>query len=471
MAIKRLPINEGMIKAVDDVGLVTHGAAMTDVYVDELGNINRRPGLVELCDLGTAEGIDGLYWWGKQSMAIAVSNAKTWKITAAVGTFAEITGATHAKNVRVTFADFGTALYSANGAKIKKITTTTVADLTDADAPTTVTHVDALDRYLLANQTGTGIMWWSDVNAPEVWTGQYAEAEALPDDLKSLLVSNMEINLLGGQSLEIMHDDGSSPFTRLGQGFVQSGTSAPYSFAYSKTQDVLIWLSESRQVVMQQGRTPVPVSLTMSKYIAGFATITDAIGDCVELIGRPYYILRFPTEGKCLVLDFTSKNWYEWMNWNVGTSSYDNFRGICHAYSPDWNLNLVGDKNNGKVYKFSASTYTDNAATMRSLVRTGHYNHGTEAKRKFSNALYFRLKRTSVVTDDATPDLLVRWCDNGGTSWTDYATVSLQQVANTEFRAKLTRLGSYYSRQWEFVLSDAYPLCLVSLEEDVDMEG
>jgi hypothetical protein len=281
----------------------------------------------------------------------------------------------------------------------------------------------------------------------------------------------MEVNVLGAQSLEIWHDDGTSPFARLGQGFVQSGTAAPYSFAYSQTQDVLIWLSENRQVVMQQGRTPVPVSLTMSKYIAGFTTITDAIGDCVEILGRPYYILRFPTETKCLVFDFTSKNWYEWMNWNSGTAVYDGFRGACHCYSPAWNLNLVGDRANGKIYKFSNSTYTDNALILRSLVRTGHYNHGTEAKRKFSNALYFRLKRTSVVTDDATPDLMVRYCDNGGTAWTDFATVSLQQVGNTEFRAKLTRLGSYYSRQWEFVLSDAYPLCLVSVEEDVDMEG
>ena len=470
MPLVKLPINAGMIKAVDEVGLATHGAAMADVFIDELGSINRRPGLVEVCDLGTSAAVDGLYWWGKQGVLIAVSDGKTFQVTASDGTNAEITGDTHSAGTRVTFADFGSALYSANGLKIKKITTAAVADLTDADAPVTVTHVAALDRYLLANEVGTGLFWWSDVNAPEAWSGNYAEAEAIPDDLKALLVSNLEISLLGSQSLEIYGDDGSSPFSRFNQGFVQSGTVAPYSFSYSASQGVLLWLSENRQAVMQQGRTPVPLSVTMSKYIAGFAAVTDALGDCVELLGRPYYVLQFPTDGKCLVFDFTAKNWYEWGYWDSGTSSYDAFRGNCFAYSPAWNMTLVGDRANGKIYKFSDSTYTDNTGILRSMVRTGHYNHDTEAARKFCNALYFRLKRTNVVAVDATPDLMVKWRDNGKTAWSSEQSVSLQQVGNTEFRGKLTRLGSYYSRQWEFALSDEYPLCLVSVEEDVEIE-
>jgi hypothetical protein len=76
-----------------------------------------------------------------------------------------------------------------------------------------------------------------------------------------------------------------------------------------------------------------------------------------------------------------------------------------------------------------------------------------------------------VVSVDATPDLIVRYRDNGATTWKSDRTITLQQVGDTEFRGKLTRLGSYYSRQWEFRLSDPYPLCFVSLEEDVDIEG
>jgi len=104
------------------------------------------------------------------------------------------------------------------------------------------------------------------------------------------------------------------------------------------------------------------------------------------------------------------------------------------------------------------------------MVRTAHYNWGTESKRKFCNALYFRVKRTQVVTEDATPDLMVKYRDNGSTSWKNEHTVTLQQVGDTEFIGKVFRLGSYYSRQWQFTLSDSYPLCLVSVEEDFDIE-
>jgi hypothetical protein len=460
-----------MVVAVDEVGLVTHGASMVDVYVDELGNINRRPGLVEFCDLGTSAKVDGLHWWENQSRLLAVSNGKTYQITDNAGTFAEITGSTHAVGTRATFCDFSDDVYSANGGKIKNITTATVADLTDADAPTDVTHVAFLDRYLIGNDGGTGNFYYSDVNAPTAWSGYYNEAEASPDRLVAIIVANREINALGKKSLEIFYNDGTSPFSRLAQGFIQRGTVAPYSFAFCVSQNALCWLDEYRQVVAAAGRTPLPLSLTMTKYIQSFSTVDDAQGDYVELSGKPYYVLRFPTEQKTLVFDFTAKNWYEWGCWNSGTASYDAFRGNCYAYSPAWNLTLVGDRANGKIYKFSDTTYTDNLGTLRSLVRTAQYNHGSEATRKASNGLYMRIKRTNVVTEDTTPDLMIRWRDNGVTTWTDYESITLQQIGNTEFRAFTTRLGSYYSRQWEFILSDAFPLCLVSAEEDVEVIG
>ena len=471
MPLVKLPINTGMVAAVDEISLVTHGAVMTDVYVDELGNINRRPGLVEFCDLGTSAKVDGLHWWQNQSRVLAISNGNTYELTDSAGTFAEIAGDNHAAGVRTTFADHGDDCYSANGGSIKKITTAAVANLADADAPTDVTHVAFLDRYILGNDGGTGNFYSSDVNAPTAWSGYYNEAEGSPDRLLALIVANREINALGSKSLEIFYNDGTSPFSRLAQGYIQRGTIAPYSFAFCVSQNALCWLDEYRQVVIASGRTPVPLSLTMTKYIQGFTTVTDAIGDYVEMNGRPYYVLHFPTEQKTIAFDFTAKNWYQWGNWNSGTASYDAFRGNCYAYCPDWNLTLVGDRANGKIYKFSDTTYTDNAGTLRSLVRTAHYNHGSEATRKSCNGLYLRLKRTNVVSEDTTPDLMIRWRDNGSTVWTDYQSLTLQQIGNTEFRAFMTRLGSYYTRQWEFILSDAFPLCIVSAEEDVEAVG
>jgi hypothetical protein len=294
--------------------------------------------------------------------------------------------------------------------------------------------------------------------------------EAQFDLLQAVAVSDLELFLVGQKTLEVWFNDGATPFARTSQGFVQRGTIAPYSFTYCAADASFYWLDNNRHVVKLQGRTPVPVALTMTKYLQEFSTVTDATGDYLEITGRPYYVLSFPTEGKCLALDLTRGAWCRWGYWNSSTATHDRFRGNCFCLAPGWNFALVGDRANGKIYKFGATAYDDDGDDLVSLLRTAHYNHGTEAKRKYCNGLYVRLKRTNVVTLDETPDLIVRYRDNGATPWKSDRTITLQQVGKTEFRGKLTRLGSYYSRQWEFSLSDPYPLCLVSVEEDVDIE-
>lgn len=474
MALVKLDIAADIVKAVDEVGLTAHGAEMIDVIIDELGNINRRPGIVTLADLGTSAAIDGLFWWEAQDYVLAVSAGRLFKITDTAGTVTEITITAGAfeSGSRVSFADYGTAVYAANGGKIFKIVHGgNTIFMADADAPTAVKTVAFLDQRLLANEVGSRKCHYSNVNAPDTWDANYISKEAQPDNLKALAVKNLELYLLGEKTLEPWVTDASTDFRRLDQGFTERGTVADATFRYCDADSTFYWLDNNRHVVKLSGRTAIPVSLTMTKFIQGFSTVTDATGDYLEIGGRPYYILSFPTEGYCLVYDFTKASWYRWGYWNSGTSAHDRFRGNCFCLAPAWNYVLAGDRANGKVYRFSPTAYDDAEDDLVSLIRTAHYNHGSEAVRKFSHALYFRLKRTSVVADDATPDLLVRYRDNGSTVWSSEITVSLQQVGNTEFRGRLSRLGSYYSRQWEFVLSDAYPLCLVSVEEDVEADN
>ena len=466
----RLPIHEGMNKAVDDIGLSNQGADMVNVYVDELMNINTWPGYEEFCDTGESASVDGGFWWENQSRAIVVCNGKTFQITDSNGTIAEISGDTFETGTRVKFADFGTHLYAANGANINQISTSAVAALADVDAPTAVTHVAILDRYLIGNEYGSGNFHWSDVNAPTTWTANYSEAEANPDNIVALDAQQLNLFLLGKKTLEKFYDDPDIQFTRLYQGVVQSGTVAPYSFIWCEAMKSFCWLDESRRVVQMISGVPQIISLSINKYIQGFSTVSDAIGDYVELVGRPYYVLTFPTQGEVLAFDFISKNWYRLGSWNAGTASYDRYRGNCYWLCPGWNLTLMGDRANGKIYKLDSTIYDEDSSILRTLIQTGHYNHGTEASLKYCNGIYVRLKRTSAVSLDGTPDLFVRYRDDGNTTWTTARSLDMHGASNTEFLAFTTRLGSYRSRQWQFYSTDAYPLCIASVEEDVDIE-
>jgi hypothetical protein len=463
----KLPINAGANLDIDEVGLVTDGAKMIDTFVDIRGNINRRPGLEDLVDLGTDQPLTACIGGIRQEWCIAISDGEIYKITASDGTNAQITGDSLESGTRVTFGDYGTALYAANGAQIVKIPTTGAAEYaTDGDAPTTVTHLAVLDKYLCGNETGTERLWFTVVAQPDNWDSDWVDAEGRTDLLKSVLVNGLELNLMGTKTLEVFRNDGSTPFVRELQGLVNSGTVAPYSFTNCDGQPY--WIDQNRNAVRLNGRTPELLSLTMNKYIQGFSDVDDAIGDFVIASGRPNWVVQFPTENKTIVYDIIGNYWVEWGLWDSGAAEYNRFTGNCFAVCPAWNKTLVGDKATGKIYVFSDSAYDDAGTTLRTLVRTASIDHDTIGIKKFSNRLVFRLKRSNVVSEASNVTMTVRYRDNGSTTWKTERTVTLSKVGDTAYRGTLTRMGSYYSRQYEFILSDDTPLVLVYVEEDFD---
>ena len=474
MPIKDIPINVGLNKEVDEVGLRTNNAAMQDVYVDDLGGVNRRPGLTELCDLGTSAGVDGIFWWKTQSVVLAVSNGRLFKITANDGTFSEISfdsGQFAVTEARVSFADFDTAIYAANGSEVYKIPSTgNAAPLADVDAPTGISHVAFLDRYLLMLQVDTRKIWFSAVGDPDTHEGDYFSKDAQFDELKSLAVANLEAYLLGEATMEVWYNDGSTPFSRLGQGFVQSGTISPHSLAYCDVVSTFVWLDNERKVVMLKGRTPAVLSGSMNAYINGFSTVSDAQGDSVVINGRPYYILSFKTEDKTLVWDFVKEQWYEWGYWNSISAEYERWRGNCYCLCPAWNFSLVGDKSNGKIYKVDPEYFTDAGDTIRMLCQTGHIDREAPGTSKKCKSISVRLKRTQVSEGVAAVQIVVQYRDNGQSTWKTEKTITLSsQTADTAFTARIHQLGKYDTRQWRFIYTDPNVGCsLVQVQEDFD---
>jgi hypothetical protein len=464
MPIELIPLTPPSMHS-EELGLKGYSAMIIDGYLDENGNLLRRPGLTEFCDLATGAAVDALYWWQDQEECIAISDGEVYRITTIDGTFTQITAGSgdFEKGARATFADMGTIIFAANGGKIIGIPVSggNTDTLTDTDAPTSVTHVTVLDRYLIANEKDTGNFHWSTVNAPLTWPAEQAEAEARKDDLVAMAMADLELYLMGKNSLEIWHDDGVTPFTRLYQGFIDSGTIAPYSF--TRCQNTWFWLDLHRNVVSLNGRRAQPVSTAIGKYMDGLSQVTDCLGDFIIFNGRPFYILQFKTARKTFALDLSTGYWYIWGYWHDG--EHLEWRGNCAAICPAWNTTLIGDHSNGKVYKLDSTNYQDDGNTLKTLVRTNHINRGTESIRKSCHKLTFRLKRSDVSETTGTKNIILRYRDNGSTTWTGERAVAIGKMGDTEFRAETHMLGSYYSRQWEFYIVDNAALTLVSVEE------
>lgn len=471
MPILPIPINYGPNKDIEEIGLSTHGAAAVDVYFDSNGNVARRPALVELCDFSVAAGIDGLYWWDRQEKVVSICNGRVFEITASDGTNAEITGGTSdfQAGAKVYWGDFGTSLYGANGGSITKLTSAGVLSVTGGSAPTAVDQIAVIDDTLLALENNTQRMHYSDTSDPDTFSGNWVSAIGDPDLLKAIGVGSSIIELIGTKLWEGWRNDGSTPFIKEDQYTINRGIAAPNSHVF--IEDRWYLLDAERKVIRLNGRSPEVLSLTMNKYIQDFETVSDAIGGYTSFSGRPQYILSFPTEGKTLAYDIYNGIWSEMGKWNSTSSEYDQFKGQVFCFATKWNLALVGDRSTGKIYKFSTTDYTDNGDTLRSMIRTPHIHWDHPELWKRSSRLDFYLKKSSVAQDSDSAELIVKWRDEGRTTWDGEMTVPLGQVGRTDFHGYLSPMGQYKTRQYEFAISDDSPLVLSRVMETFRVKG
>lgn len=470
-----IPIEYGLNKAVEEVGLSSSSAALYECIVDNIdGNVvvSRRPGLKSFADTGESASIDGMLWWPSQEKMVVVCNGKVFTIDDSSGNLTTLTGTYFAAGERAILDDFGTAIYGADTNNINKITTTTVTQLADGDAPTSVSHVAFIDQYLLANEIGTKKCHRSDVGTPDTWTSNWFSSEAKNDNLKAIGVENLYVYLLGDKTLEVWEDTGADdPFSRVSGGYIPSGTIAPYSFIYCYAPaNTWVWLDQNKSLVALNGVATTIISPSMDRYLQQEdVVLTDAIGDYFRVLGHAFYALHMPTQNETLVLDMTSGLWGHWGSWNSSTASYDRWKGNCVCLAPTWGKVLVGDRSTGKVYSLDQETYQDAGNTIRMLIRTGHIDRGDIFARKVCSRVDFRCKKTAP-GGGSTITMVVKYRDNGETTWSNEKTVTLSaESGELYYHGSLRRLGMYNTRQWEFYITDNAPVAMLPPIEDYEV--
>jgi hypothetical protein len=467
-----IPINSKPYQNVEEFTLDTFSDELYDGFIDELGNSNKRPGLQDFSNPGTFGEIDGLYWWETQAMLIIVSSGSVFKVTLTTGATTDITGDKLETSGRVSFADNGTTLVMANGGRMVTTDgTTATAYIADGDAPTTVTHVAFLDSWLLANKTGTAKFFYADfLAAPTTWLATSVfTAESHPDNLLSLYVTKRTIILGGTESTEFWYNDGVSPFSRIQGTTTARGVIASYATAFAN--ETGYFLDDRRRLVRLDGTTPVILSTPFDKTIQNFTTVTDVLMDYVTVLGRHFLLIAFPTENRTLVYDIQGDYWCEWSNWNASSNKRNRFSGNSYVYARAWNKHLFGQVNNSEVYEMLNTVYQDDGVDIHFTKTTGNIDHGDPSKRKRSYRLTMKLK-TGVglgAGGNTEPFLLVRWKDNNENEWSNWRYVSLKISGKTRAIVTINNLGSYYTRKWQFKMTENIPFTIGKAYEEVDI--
>lgn len=371
----------------------------------------------------------------------------------------------------VSMADNGQHLVMVDGAYGYRLTLAdnTFATLTAAEW-SQATHVAFHDGYFVINQAATGQFVITELYGTTIDPLDFATAEGSPDDTVSLLVDHRELWLFGEETTEVWYNSGAAdfPFARLDGAFIEQGCAAAFSPA--KMDNAVYWLSRDRNghghVMRAQGYQPQIVSTRSVEHaIQGYSTIADARGYTYQQDGHSFYVLTFPAADATWVYDASTQLWHERAYWDGVEHRH---RGECYAFA--FGKNLVLDHSNGRIYELDLDAYTDDGTTIRALRRTQH-QHAQGAR------LFWSLLQVDAETgvglvsgQGSDPQIMLRWSDDGGRTWSSEHWRSLGKIGEYRTRAIWRRLGQSRDRVYELVITDPVKRVLVDAWADVEAQ-
>ena len=322
----------------------------------------RAPGLRRVTTVGTGP-IRGM--WDLGAYLYVVSGSKFYKLDANYNA-TEI--GTVAQYGPVSMSDNGAQIFIAANPEgyIYNTNTGVFQQITDPDFPGAVT-VGFLDGYFVFNEPNSQKVWVTALyDGLSVDALEFASAEGSPDRLVGLIVSNLEVWLLGANSVEVWYDAGllDFPLQRIQGAFNELGCVAPYSLA--KMDNSVFWLGRDARgygiVYKSNGYVGQRISTHAVEWkIQQYADLSDAIAYTYQQDGHSFYVLIFPTANTTWVYDVATQAWHERAGWKNG--EWMRHRSNCQVfYGKDV---LVGDFENGNVYTFDLDYYQDNGEIQR----------------------------------------------------------------------------------------------------------
>lgn len=218
----------------------------------------------------------------------------------------------------------------------------TFAKITDEGYPGSISS-DYLDSYLLGVEP-LGRFWFHSnlADATDYNTLDRYEAEASPDKIVGLAVSQFEVVVFGQRTIEFFFNTGGERGTF--QNRRQSITRGCASrHTIQKLDNTLFWLGDDGVVYRMEGYAARPVSTrALEKAISGY-NWAEAIAFTWEDRGHKVYYLTFP-DGQTFGYDVVSGLWHRRESFGI------NRWRLSHTqkWGRDW---FGGDFQNGRIWQ------------------------------------------------------------------------------------------------------------------------
>lgn len=336
------------------------------------------------------------------------------------------------------------------------------------------------DGYFVAVLRNSNKFQVSNLEDGSTWNPlSIQQVSVFPENIGGMTQAFRQLFILGQDGhAQVYYNSGANqytPFDVISGAFMEEGIDAPNSLVVLDNAPFWIGGNQNGNGIAWRanGYTPLRVSnygveTAWAKYPSKGS---DAIGYAYKDQGHTFWVLRFPSAnngfGATWVYDVATQMWHERGYWSdtAGYTGYTAHLSTCHCFA--FGLHLVGDWNSGNVYSMSIGTYTDNAKPIRRFRRAPHVS--SEQERIFHARLQLDMEvgdgPIPPLTDGAgnprDPQIMLRWSDDGGFTWSNEHWIGAGQAGQFKTRAVWNRLGYARDRVYEVMVTDAIPWRIV----------
>ena len=326
--------------------------------------------------------------------------------------------------------------------------------------------VEVVDNYFIYNKPDSQLWGATDLLSIISNPLSYGSKDGSPDDLVTIIVDRREVYLLGEMSSEVWIDVGAFPFPfqRIPGTSTQQGIAAKFSSA--RVGNSFAYVSKNNRgeatVVRMNGYIPERISTHAVENTLVGQDVSDALAWTYQLNGHEVYVVTFPSIGEnglTWAFDNTTGFWHKWLYTN-NQGLYERHRGNCCSF---FNQQvLIGDYENGKLYRVSLSEYTDDGQLVRRVRRCPHIT--TDLQRQYFHELQIQFEPgVGLSTGQGdNPQAMLRWSNDGGFTWSNENWVTIGAQGQYYNRAMWRRLGWARDRIFEVVVTDPIKAVIVS---------
>lgn len=357
MPSQRVPLEIGSQLATAKSPFIS-SESLTNCFVERLPNgaegIYGAPGLVQYGEVGDGP-IRGQFTLS--GTHFSVSGAELYQVDAnGEGTFV---GAVAGYDpVDMSFNGDQLVIVSDATSYVYDSGSATYSQINDPDFRI-ASSTDSIDQYSIFTEKDSGVWFISELtDATNYDALQVQTAEAKPDKLVRVVVSNNEVLLMGAETVEGRYDSGASPFP-----FAKSSTSLDYGMigkhAYATIDNTLAWIDNNRMVRTLRSATPVSISdPAIATLIQSWSDASVTQGFNLTIRGHEWLVLRNP-EG-CICWDATTGLWH-------ARESHDSATWRVSTCTKVGNNLILGDATTNQLWRLDPDTYAEGSDP---LVRT-----------------------------------------------------------------------------------------------------